>query len=276
MAHSFSYAIFRFVKDASRDISVPVGVALWSTDATYSSTRFVSDHERVRGVSRSDDLPYVDLVRMKIAAWREQGELPYQQRDLSQYSDDWWRHLKTLLIQRVQLSEPLSIDCQDPEVEIEDLFRKMVPVEFDRTIRIDSLLRSALGDTLASRFSRRHLLGYQGKPVEALRTYSGSAGDVVLEAINLSAQNAADQADGIVGKLQRARLNGHGLVPKPRPLTALVGYTSSSHSLNGEAYLKSWIEEGGTARTFDLDKEQAQLREAAADAIHRASYPVLE
>jgi hypothetical protein len=276
MTCSSSYAVFKYVKDPGRDITIPVGVALWSGDAGFAETRFVSEQEHVKGVSRTEDLPYIDLVRMKIADWRDQRKLPYQDLELSPYSDDWWRHAKKLLIHRVQISDPLPIDCEDPNAGIESLFHTIVNLETRKKNRIDSALRNALGEGLASKFSRRPIDGYKGKPVEAMRTYSGTVGDVVLEAVNLGANDAAEQADGLVGKLQRVRLNGNGLTPRPRPVAAIVGYIASPNGLNGEAYLKSWIEEGGSAKTFDMEREQLKLREATDEAIHRASYPVLE
>ena len=36
----FSYAVFRYVKDAKRDLSIPVGVALWSQDLAWARVRF--------------------------------------------------------------------------------------------------------------------------------------------------------------------------------------------------------------------------------------------
>lgn len=55
MDFSFSYAVFRYVKDAQKDLAVPVGVALWSADA-----KFV----RFRLAEKSDKT--VELVKPKI------------------------------------------------------------------------------------------------------------------------------------------------------------------------------------------------------------------
>ena len=48
--YSFNYAIFRYIKDAKRDLSVPVGVALWSQDFSWARVRFIQNNERVAGV----------------------------------------------------------------------------------------------------------------------------------------------------------------------------------------------------------------------------------
>jgi hypothetical protein len=51
------------------------------------------------------------------------------------------------------------------------------------------------------------------------------------------------------------------------PSLAIDGHISSPGGLNGETYLKNWIEKGGEAKTFDLIREQDQLREATKHAI---------
>jgi hypothetical protein len=108
-----------------------------------------------------------------------------------------------------------------------------------------------------------------------MRVFSGTSGDVIVDAANLSTADAPRQADELVGKLHRARVNGRGLAPKDRALWAIVGYVSSPGGLNGETYLKNWIEQAGEAKAFDLIREQDQLREAAREAMRHADSSAL-
>jgi hypothetical protein len=273
MASSYSYAVFKYVKDAQRDLTVPIGVALWGSDRQLAYMRFIKKNEKIAHISKADDLPYIDLVARNLKEWLDKKELPYQQFELSPNSDAWWKHVRDLLVHRVRVSEPLPVDCKNPETELEPLFTSLVKPDAleDATERIDSVLRNALGDQLASKFHRGHVSGYAGKPVNAMRVFSGKSGDVILDAINLSGKDAAESADEMVGKLQRSRLNGNGLLPKSRPVLAIVGYISSPGGLNGETYLKTWIEEGGKAKVFDLLREQPQFRDATQIALSEAS-----
>jgi hypothetical protein len=271
MASSFSYTVFRYVKDAQRDFTIPVGLALWSDDAKFVQVRLVRAEDKVSHLSKIDDLPYIELSSRKLAHWIAEGALPHQRSQLSPYADNWWRHVRDLLIHRVRASEPLPVDCKDPNAEIEPLFRSIVRPEIaeDGQVRIDSALGRALGQGLANRFRRGVVAGFAGKPVHLMKVLEGELGDVVIDAVNLTLSDASDRADEVVGKLHRARLNGHGLSPKSRELVAIVGYLASPEGLNGEAYLKEWIEQGGNAQTFDLRKDAEHLRAAVQAGIDR-------
>lgn len=277
MASSYSYAVFRYVKDAQRDWSVPVGVALWSNDSHDAWTRFISKDEKLPRISKTEDLPYIDLVVRKLRGWINKGELPYQSEPMSPGSDQWWRHVKNLLIHKVRISEPLSVDCHDPEAEIEPLFASLVRPEpsEEATERIETLVRRALGESLTRAFHRGTVLGFAGKPVNAMRVLQGTSADVIVDAVNLSSTDAPRQADEMVGKLCRARLNGRGLVKKQRPVRAIIGYVSSPGGLNGETYLRNWIEQAGDAKVFDLIREGDKLQEAAREAVAYADASAL-
>ena len=276
MDFSFSYAVFRYVKDAQKDLSVPVGVALWSTEARFVRFRFAEQSDRAHKISKTEDLPYINLVERQLRDWIDRRELPYQKERMLPDSDEWWRHVRELLIHKVRVSEPLPIDCRDPESELEPLFTSVVRREGSRNKRIDSVLGNALGREIAKRFHRGPVEGFAGKPVQVMRVFKGAAQDVVLDAVNLAADDAPRQADEIVGKLQRARLNGHGMTARPRRLTAVVGYVSTPSGLNGEAYLKDWIENAGGARAFDLRREQTELRSTVRTALEEASYELFK
>src|SRR5258707_10896386 len=98
---SFSYSVFRYVKDSRRDISVPVGVALWSHDAPWAQVRFVSSHEKVSRVSKASDFPYINLVSKRVKNWIEGEPLPYSEGKQSPNSDAWWAHLQKVLVHKV-------------------------------------------------------------------------------------------------------------------------------------------------------------------------------
>ena len=276
MDFSFSYAVFRYVKDSTRGVSIPVGVALWSADAKFVRFKLAEEGDRASQISKTEDLPYIGLVERKLRNWIEERTLPYQARPMGPESDDWWRHVQNLLIHRVRISEPLPIDCRDPESELEPLFTSLVRQERSKNRRIDSILGNALGSMIAKRFHRGPVDGFAGRPVQVMRVFKGATQDVVLDAVNLAANDAPRQADEIVGKLQRARLNGHGMTAKPRRLTAFVGYVSTPNGLNGEAYLKDWIENAGQARAFDLRMEQTELRSTVQKALDEASHELWE
>lgn len=276
MDFSFSYAVFRYMKDPTRDVSVPVGVALWSADAKFVRFRLTEKSDRTSRINKTEDLPYVGLVERQIRDWIERQELPYQKEQMLPESDEWWRHVRELLIHKIRLSEPLPIDCRDPESELDPLFASVVRQEGSRNKRIDSVLGKALGRDIAKHFHRGPIDGFAAKPVQVMRVFKGATQDVVLDAVNLASDDAPRQADEIVGKLQRARLNGHGMTAKPRRLTAFVGYVSTPAGLNGEAYLKDWIENAGKAQAFDLRREQQELRNTVQRALEKASHELLE
>ena len=267
---------FGYVKDAQKDLAVPVGVALWSADAKFVRFRLAEKSDKTARISKTEDLPYINLVERQLREWIDRQQLPYQKEQMSPESDDWWRQVRSLLIHKVRVSEPLPIDCRDPESELEPLFTSVVRQDGSRNKRIDSILSNALGQNISKQFHRGPVDGFAGKPVQVMRVYRGATQDVVLDAVNLAAEDAPRQADEIVGKLQRARLNGHGMNPKARQLTALVGYVSTPNGLNGEAYLKDWIENAGEARAFDLRREQAELRSNVKRALEEASQELLE
>jgi hypothetical protein len=100
-----------------------------------------------------------------------------------------------------------------------------------------------------------------------MRVLQGTSGDIIVDAVNLSSPDAPRQADEMVGKLCRARLNGRGLIRKKRSVWAIVGYVSSPGGLNGETYLKNWIEQAGEAKVFDLIREKDKFQEAAREAL---------
>src|SRR5438093_2848168 len=256
---SYSYAVFRYVKDAQLDVTVPIGVALWSSEEGVARTRLLKQSERISRISKTDDYTYIDLIHRKLGMWLSQKKLPYQSAEMLPTSDAWWRHLRNVLVHKVRVSEPLSSDCENPDLELEPLFTAIVKASPDEesAIRIDGLVRHSLGEELAKKLHRGAINGFAGKPVQMMRLFLGIRGDVAVDAVNLSTKDAARDADAMVGKLWRARE-----CDTDRPLVGIIGYLSSPGGLNGEAFLKDWMERKGQVSTFDIVREQEQCREA--------------
>jgi hypothetical protein len=265
----FSYSVFRYVKDARRDISIPVGVALWSKDASWVQVRFVTPEEKIPRVSRATDFPYINLVSKRVKNWIHGEPLPYSEGRESPSSDAWWRHLQKVLVHKVRVSEPRSIDSQNPERDIESLYNEIVggePAESNE--RVDHLISKCLGDDLVHHLHRGELSGFAGKPVRVMRYYSGPASTVVVEGVNLTTERAADDTDALVGRLQRAAENSTTSdLPKHKAMVTIVGYLATEHGLNGEAYLKEWIETKTKARAFDIQRETEDFRKATQAAL---------
>ncbi len=273
----FSYAVFRYVKDAKRDLSVPVGVALWSQDLSWARVRFLQRTERVPGVNKQHDFPYVDLVARKVESWLSSRRAPYLGEGVSPSTDAWWQHVRELLAHKVRVSEPRSIDCIAPERELELLFRDVVREVDERETgraRIDHILVKCLGQELAGNFERGVVSGFAGRPVKVMRHYTGTKATVVIEGVNLTTEDAPEETDALVGRLQRVRANGHGaFVESDKPVVAVVGYLASSGGLNGEGYLKEWIEQRGNAVAIDVEREAERLRTEATRALEQAGPP---
>jgi len=271
---TFSYAVFRYMKDTKREIAVPIGVALWSEDAKWVGFRVVSSDQRVSRISRKGDFPFINVFAQKLDSWLVSNHLPYQDQTVTPTSDAWWRHLQKLLIHKTRLSDPHPIDCLDPEKEIESLFREIVsPEETEDRARIDHLITQCLGTKLSKTLRRGEVKGYAGKPVEVMRCFLGREATVVIEGVNLALEDAAVAADALVGKLQRVRANG-SIQPSPdHRVIAIVGYVASDNGLNGEAFLKDWIEKAGDATALDVHREGAELRAETENAMTEAGPP---
>lgn len=153
--YSYKYAVLRYVKDAKRNVSIPVGVALWSERAQWVGLRFVSQGERLATIS-GEDYAFIRLVDHKIENWLKGGNLPYDEERLSPVSDRWWQHLQKILIHKVRIAEPQAIECCDPDSELEIIFRSVV----------DSRLFVNVGSSSASPRRLAGSVPYNLSPVE--------------------------------------------------------------------------------------------------------------
>jgi hypothetical protein len=264
---SYSYAILSFVVDDARDVTLPVGVALWSPQRHLVRMRVIGEKERLTGFKAQEHLPFVRLVEEKLRHWIETGEIPYREKLVAPFTDDWWRHARELLVHRVRLSEPRPIDCRDAETELNVLYESVVaphrPAKEVRT-RIDGEIGKCLND-LGKKFKgRRALPGYGGRKVQVKRVYEGEKGCVVIEGVNLAGKTAEAETDATASKLQRVQ-RGVGA-----ECHFLIGYLASPEGLNGESVLVDWLRETTHAEAFDLMKERQDFHSAAERLVSQA------
>jgi hypothetical protein len=125
-AISSSYAVFSFILDPARGLSIPIGIALWSPERRWVKVRLLEENEQLTDFTTADHYPFVRLVRDKVNSWVVSGQLPYAETPVAPFEDAWWRHVKDLLIHRVRLSEPRPIDCPDPAQELEPIYEAVV------------------------------------------------------------------------------------------------------------------------------------------------------
>lgn len=151
-AGSFSYVILSFVADPLRDLSVPIGIVLWSPESRYLGMRLVGEKEKIKGLDPQMDQPLVRLVHSQIQTWIETGKLPHALEPISPSDDRWWRHVRELLVHRVKLSEPRPIDCHEPDQELEVVYEAVVgphrPVR-EHWMRIDGEITKCLKHLIA-------------------------------------------------------------------------------------------------------------------------------
>jgi hypothetical protein len=121
-----SYTVLRYLVDAKRDVSVPLGITLWNSEHGRLWIRLPQEGESVDGASTRQARGYAALVRDKILGWHRLGELPYQTEALEPLSDAWWEQVRRLLQWRVRLGPIRSVTCRDPEQEIERLYETWV------------------------------------------------------------------------------------------------------------------------------------------------------
>jgi hypothetical protein len=264
----YSYSIFSFVADELRGTSIPVGVALWSSEPKDIRIRLVRQDEHVKGL-KVGSYPYLQLINEQLSGWIKTGNLPYSSGDVSATSEDWWKHLSQLLVHKVRLSEPHAISCQDSEQEVDLLFEALVRPERDekeKTDNIDRALSKSLG-SLSRRFLKGCVPGFKGRDVPVKRYAADERHLVVLDGVNLAAVSAEMDSDALVSRLQRIREGRDDA--KTRKITAVVGYLASPHGLNGEATLVEWIRKKGKAITFDLTRQKQDFVHTVEGELER-------
>jgi hypothetical protein len=256
---SSSYCVFSLVMDEMRGTSTPVGVALWTRERGKAWIKLAGEDDRIRGLNKISYF-YIAQVQKQLNQWVESGELPYGDRSQSLGSDDWWRHLSSLLVHKLRMSEPRPIDCQNPADELEPLYEAVVGPRrgmAERSARIDGVLSTALG-RLSKELDKGEVAGYRGRPVPVRHFKSAPDRLLIVEAVNLASVNAETDTDALVSKLLRVR----AAKDRSASVVTCVGYLASPSGLNGEGALVDWIKEKADAHIFDLLNEREKFKSA--------------
>lgn len=264
---AYSYSVFQLVTDEVRGTSVPVGVALWSSSGESHRVRIPRSDERVTALTSTARL-MLEMIQEKIAGWVRSKELPYSPIELRPNTDDWWRHVSSLLVHRIRLSSPLPIDCKSPEQEIELLFEAVVGPQRTKAERLESVDR-VLAKTLGSvgrKLNKGSISGFGGRPVPFKKFRQVGSTIVIVDAVNLATTSADTDTDVLVSKVQRV-LEANGASRRVKPV---IGYLASPNGLNGEAALVQWIQTKLHAQTFDLLRESEAFASSVESELIRA------
>jgi len=272
----WNYVIFDYVTDPERGQSLPAGVAIADPGTGRVMLRFPAPSEKVRGIAGPQARMLMGTTREQIEEWAATGNIPYGDASMVPGSSAWWELVRDLLSFSVRARPPLAIDCTAPEEDLESLYEAVVGPSFpasEARQRIDSRLRRALGDELGRRLRPAvQIPGYEQKAVQVRCAACSPSGWVVVDAVNLSNSSQAEaSADALASKLMRLQ--------RGQAVAALfVGYLASPGGLNGETYLKRWIEEQTGARAFDTTTEAEAFRRAVArsldDALGQQTLPL--
>lgn len=240
--------------DEMRGTSVPVGVALWSSNPEWVKFRAATEEESIKGLNLGA-YPFLRIAGGKLDKWITENRLPYASIALRPFTDEWWRHVRKLFVHKVRISEPRPIDCKRPEDELELLYEAVVGPRIggkEKRERIDGVLSKSLG-AVAESLARGSVDGFGGRPVPVRRYVESVNSLLIVEGVNLAAAGAENDADALVSRLLRIReANGRH---SNKSVVALVGYLASPAGLNGEAALVKWIEMKAEAKTYDLLSE---------------------
>lgn len=102
------FAVFSYVKDRSRNETVPAGVVVWSSERGWHKIRFFAE-DSFLAEDTAEAMPYIALVQEKLAHWEETGQLPYAEDTLRPCQDAWWLHVGKLLNHEIRLSPPREL-----------------------------------------------------------------------------------------------------------------------------------------------------------------------
>lgn len=126
MPGSFKYAVFTLATDDAGAVTVPVGVALWSAQLPWLRFEMIGESDRLQHVNHNEHLLLIRHVEAQLQRWAASGDLPYAPKPMKPHEDEWWQHVHGLLIHRIRLSAPRTIDCTDPDEEFGPSFESIV------------------------------------------------------------------------------------------------------------------------------------------------------
>lgn len=269
---TYRYCTIRYVTDWRKDISVPVGVAIWGLGDGQFHLRLPQPSEKLEHVETAALSPQIASFETEIRKWLREGDLPYARTVLEPLTDEWWAHVRRLLDFSIRVDVPKPIDCVKPEAELEYLFEAAVQPRQpsgQRARRLEGLIRDALGSDLAKRFrSRSGVVGFAHKIVPVLKTLQQDDQWVVIEAINLAGRNAELEADALTSRMLRIK-DG----PNKDRVRIVAGYVASPNGLNGEAHMVEWMRTKTQVPVFDLVRDSADFGACVREALPTVSVP---
>ena len=133
-----TYAVLRYLTDPTRDITVPVAVAIahwWEPDEVDEGKtierhlwwRTPEPKERIKGANTRLMLPQLQLATSQINCWFQEGELPHQQGKPEVGTVAWWEHIRKLCQWSIRIGTIGVIDYNGVgERGIETLYRQVV------------------------------------------------------------------------------------------------------------------------------------------------------
>ena len=261
------YSVIRASLDDHRDETAPVGVIAWDATRNWYGWRWLQDDERVPGVDATTR-KFMEITRNQIQRWADSHRVPYEPQPVAPTYAAFWQAVSEILSTAVQIDPPKAMaPMADPDNELEALFEAIVRPRQPRrqqTQRIDSALNRALGG-LADRIPARvRVSAFGGAEEKVRRCLETEHGVLLVDGVNLAAPAARKNADALVSRFQRIR-EGH----RDRPVSIIVGYTSSPGGLNGEEHMRDWIQAKLTDQVFDLALQDSDFRQAAGNARDR-------
>ena len=243
---------------------MPIGVAIWGNDISSLKIRFPKSGERLTGISTKDAQIYLEIVKRQLYDWLSSDSLPYAKDLMVPLSEEWWDHVRKLLQFKVRVDEPKSIECIDPDIEIDFLYEAAVKPKLPRRQRAkrnESILKSVLGKDLSGKISFKAFVnGFEDKPVPVTSAIQNNNDRLVIDLINLATPDAVDDADAFASRILRIKESSLNT-------TFVLGYVSSPNGLNGEGYMKDWIEKKSETTMYNVIQAPDKFRIAVSDGM---------
>jgi hypothetical protein len=129
---AYNWTTLRYLVDVQREITVPMGLILWSEEEQRLWIRLPQEGEQIPTASGCDGVPaaqartYLEITRAELEGWLQLGELPYQTEPHPPLCEGWWEQVRRLLQWRVRLGSIHWLVSRDPEADLEQLYRARV------------------------------------------------------------------------------------------------------------------------------------------------------
>lgn len=262
------YAAIRLLTDTAGKDSVPVGVIGWDAEREWYDLRVLGEDERVTGITKFQR-KLLRVASKQMRHWAESGEVPYFREKLSPWSSTFWTYVSKSLNAGVRLDPPRALE---PRItsggELESLFDAVVEPKRKESVsreRINGKVSRALGEIAGRLKYNKDLSAFAGGTARVMRSLEGTHTTLIVDGVNLAGARARNDADALASRIRRIR--------KARPdrqVVSLIGYMASPNGLNGEKDMAEWLQEDTESKTFDLDRENEQFRNATKQALREA------